>query len=50
MTDELGGFHETNRLENELIYLSLGVDGAERRTYDEDPFPQGPEYEFDEFH
>lgn len=49
-TDELGGFQEANRLESELIYLSLGVDGAERRTYDEEPFAQGSEFEFDEFH
>ena len=49
-TDELGGFQETNRLENELIYWSLGTDGAERRSYEDDPFSQGPESDFDEFH
>ncbi|MCX6745129.1 MAG: hypothetical protein NTX82_06415 [Candidatus Parcubacteria bacterium] len=49
-TDELGGFQETNRLENELIYLALGIDGAERWVYSEDPFCRGPEENFDEFH
>jgi hypothetical protein len=34
----------------DLDYSGLGVDGEERITYSSEPFCQGPESGFDEFH
>lgn len=35
---------------NCLDYSDFGIDGEERIVYSSDPFCQGPEYDFDEFH
>ncbi len=49
--DEMGNVTADNDgLYNDMIYLSVGIDGADRCYSHEDPFCQGPEYNFDEFH
>lgn len=35
---------------SDLDFSDLGIDGEERSCYSVDPFCQGPEYDFDEFH
>lgn len=44
-------FQQQTRLEaSEHDYSGFGTDGLERIAYSTDPFCQGPEYDFDEFH
>ncbi len=35
---------------NDLDYTRMGIDGEERISFPGDPFGQGSEYDFNEFH
>ena len=49
--DEAGNLIQQQRFDNNAMdYSSLGIDGKERITYSSDPFCQGTDFDFDEFH